>query len=83
MYLPRLRLWCDIDIFLPRHASYDFRFLVSENADDWSVIKKLKESLSVKQVVNLKEICLDKPKLRTFVKIKDFQSIPSYICKPK
>ena len=47
-----------------------------------SVIKKLKESMSVKQDVNLKQICLEKPKLITFVKFKDFGTIPSYICKP-
>ena len=36
-----------------------------------------------KQAVNLKELCQDTTNLRTFVKIKDFGSIPSYICKPK
>ena len=38
--------------------------------------------MSVKQAVNLKQICSEKPKLRTYVKFKDFGSIPSYICKP-
>ena len=38
--------------------------------------------MSVKQAVNLKQICLEKPKLRTYVKFKDFGSIPSYISKP-
>ena len=32
-----LRLRGDTDIFLPRHASGDIRFLVSENDMDWSV----------------------------------------------
>ena len=36
----------------------------------------------VKQAVNLKQICSQKPKLRTFIKFKDFCSIPSYISKP-
>ena len=30
-----------MDIFLPRHASYDFRVLVSENADDCSTLSCL------------------------------------------
>ena len=47
-----------------------------------SVIKKLKESMHVKQTISLKEICLEKPKLRTFVKFKDFGPVPNYICKP-
>ena len=47
-----------------------------------SIISKLKESMSIKQAVNLKELCQAKPKLRTFVTFKDFGSIPSYICKP-
>ena len=47
-----------------------------------TVIQKLKESMSVKQAVNLKQICLEKPKLRTYVQFKDFGSIPSYILKP-
>ena len=47
-----------------------------------SIIKKLKESMIVKQAVNLKQICLEKPKLRTFVQFKDFVTIPSYISKP-
>ena len=47
-----------------------------------SVIIKLKESMSVKQAVSLKELCQAKPKLRTYVQFKDFGTIPSYICKP-
>ena len=31
----RLRTWCDSDIFLPCHASYDIRYIVSKNTDDW------------------------------------------------
>ena len=38
--------------------------------------------MSVKQAVQLKEICQAKPKLRTFMNFKDFGSIPSYITKP-
>ena len=36
-----------------------------------SVIKTLKESMIVKQAVNLKQICSEKPKLRTLVKFKN------------
>ena len=44
-----------------------------------TVITKVKESMAVKQAVSLKQICLEKHKLRTYVKFKDFGSIPSYI----
>jgi hypothetical protein len=47
-----------------------------------SVIVKLKESQAIKQSVDLKTRCLDKPKLRTYVTFKDFDSKPSYLTIP-
>ena len=47
-----------------------------------SVIDKLKESQAIKQKFDLKTRCLDKPKLRTFVTFKDFDSKPSYLTIP-
>ena len=47
-----------------------------------STIQKLKESMWVKQNVDSRINCLEKPKLRTFVTFKDFGSTPPYILKP-
>ena len=47
-----------------------------------SAISNLKESLFLKQTVELKTKCLDKPKLRTFVTFKDFGSTPCYLSMP-
>ena len=38
--------------------------------------------MHAKQTISLKEICFEKPKLRTFVQFKDFGPVPHYICKP-
>ena len=42
----------------------------------------MKESQAIKQKFDLKTRCLDKPKLRTFVTFKDFDSKPSYLTIP-
>ena len=47
-----------------------------------STIQKLKESMWVKQNVESRLNCLDKPKLRTFVTFKNFGSTPPYLLKP-
>ena len=47
-----------------------------------SIIVKLKESMSVKQSIDLMNICHEKPKLRTFVTFKEFGATPSYITMP-
>ena len=47
-----------------------------------STIRKLRESMWVKQHVESRINCLEKPKLRTFVTFKDFGSTPPYILKP-
>ena len=47
-----------------------------------SIVMKLKESMSVKQTIDLKNLCLEKPKLRTYVTFKDFGVTPSYIGMP-
>ena len=38
--------------------------------------------MHVKQCIDLKEMCQNKPKLRTFLKFKDFGSVPVYLLKP-
>jgi hypothetical protein len=47
-----------------------------------SVIAQLKESMSVKQNIDVKTLCLEKPKLRTYVTFKEFGVTPSYVAKP-
>ena len=50
--------------------------------NDQFIAEKLKESLLIKQSFDLKNRCLEKPKLRTFNSFKDFGSTPSYITMP-
>merc|ERR1712208_523 len=47
-----------------------------------STIQKLKKSMWVKQIVESRLNCLEKPKLRTFVTFKNFGSTPPYLLKP-
>ena len=47
-----------------------------------STITKLKESMQLKQNVELRMKCNEKPKLRTFVTFKDFGPTPMYLLKP-
>ena len=47
-----------------------------------SVVAKLKESMAIKQNIDLKARCLEKPKLRTYVTFNDFDATPSYITIP-
>ena len=47
-----------------------------------STIIKLKESMKLKQDVELMIKCTEKPKLRTFVTFKDFGPTPVYLLKP-
>ena len=47
-----------------------------------STIVKLKESMKLKQDVELMIKCTEKPKLRTFVTFKDFGPTPVYLLKP-
>ena len=47
-----------------------------------SIISELKESLVKKQQILLKNECQQKPKLRTFVTFKDFESLPPHVGKP-
>ena len=57
-------------------------YFQNQNICTISAISKLKESLFLKQTVELKNKCLDKPKLRTFVTFKDFGSIACYLTMP-
>ena len=47
-----------------------------------SVVKKLENSMLVTQQSVAKNQCESMPKLRTFVKFKDFSNTPSYVTKP-
>ena len=47
-----------------------------------STITKLKESMQLKQNVELRVRCREKPKLRTFITFKDFGPTPMYLLKP-
>ena len=47
-----------------------------------SIIGQLKESMLIKQSINLKGQCLEKPKLRTYVQIKNFNCKTSYLTIP-
>ena len=45
-------------------------------------IEKLNKSMLKRQQAIVKDQCLTSPKLRTFVKFKDFFDTPTYITKP-
>ena len=47
-----------------------------------ATIKKVKTAFLAEQQNFLRAECSDKPKLRTFVKFKDYNVLPSYITKP-
>ena len=47
-----------------------------------SVIEKLQNCMLLAQQADLKIECENKPKLRTFMKFKDFSRTPSYLTKP-
>ena len=47
-----------------------------------STIEKLKASMLKAQQVSLEAQCAAKPKLRTFIKFKDFYTTPCYVSKP-
>ena len=46
------------------------------------IIKQLRDSMVIRQNNDLKNRCLDKPKLRTYVQIKDFNSKENYLTIP-
>ena len=46
------------------------------------IIEKLNKSMLKRQQAIVKDQCLISPKLRTFVKFKDFSNTPAYITKP-
>ena len=47
-----------------------------------STIARLQQSMFVQQSVDLKNRCLEKQKLRTFITFKEFGTTPSYISMP-
>ena len=46
------------------------------------IVEKLQNAMLLTQQTSLKTQCVEKPKLRTFVKFKDFATTPSYLTKP-
>ena len=46
------------------------------------IVKQLEESLFKKQQIIVENVCRTKPKLRTFVTFKDFQTISPHVYKP-
>ena len=63
------------DIFLTNNLGDIFDPQVNFCAD--SVISKLKDSMSIKQNVDLRNRCIEKPKQRTYITFKEFGTIPS------
>ena len=58
---------------------------IYENANIFelkSVIEKLQNSMLIAQQSDIKIQCENKPKLRTFIKFKDFSNTPSYLTNP-
>ena len=47
-----------------------------------TVIAQLKSSMAIRQNIDIKERCLEKPKLRTYVQIIDFEVKESYLSIP-
>ena len=64
------------DIFLNHNLGYIFDPQVNFCAN--TVISKLKDSMSIKQNVDLRNRCIEKPKFRTYITFKEFGTIPSY-----
>ena len=68
------------DVLLTHNLGHIFEPQVSFCPD--SVIIKLKESMALKQNVDLKNRCQEKPKLRTDIQFKDFSCKTSYLTIP-
>ena len=47
-----------------------------------NVLEKIKIKFRKSQIFNLELEAINKPKLRTFITIKDFETVPAYITKP-
>ena len=57
-------------------------FAPNENFCPNLILKQLKDSMVLKQNMDLKNRCLEKTKLRTYVQIKDFNSTENYLTIP-
>ena len=68
------------DILLNHNLGHIFAPEVNFNPN--SIIKQLKNSMAIKQNMDLKNRCLGKPKLRNYVQIKDFDCKESYLTIP-
>ena len=71
----------EIDLILSSH-NLDHCLNIDQDFCSQPVIAQLKESMFLKQTVDIKTRCLEKPKLRTYVTFNDFGVTPSYITKP-
>ena len=68
------------DVLLTHNLGHIFEPQVNFCPD--TVIVKLKESMAIKQNVDLKYRCQEKPKLRTYIQFKDFSCKTSYLTIP-
>ena len=68
------------DIFLNHNLGHIFAPEV--NFCPNLVIEQLKSSMTIKQNIDLRNRCLDKPKLRNYTQIKDFDHTESYLTIP-
>ena len=63
-------------------ATHNLMAFFDQGGDASHIISNLKQSMLVKQNVELKAKCESKPKLRTFVTFKEFGKTPDYIKMP-
>ena len=68
------------DILLTHNLGHIFA--PNNNSCPETVISQLKDSMNIKQNVDLKQQCLDKPKLRNYVQINDFGCKTPYLTIP-
>ena len=68
------------DILLNHNLGHIFEPEVDFCPD--SAITQLKNSMAIKQNIDLRNRCLDKPKLRNYVQLKDFYAKESYLTIP-
>ena len=71
----------EIDLILSSH-NLDHCLNLDHVSCSQPVISQLKESMFLKQTVDIKTRCIEKPKLRTYVTFNEFGVTPSYVTKP-
>ena len=64
------------------HNMATFFNLNHDFKQDNFILDKIKQSMLIKQAVDIKSRCLTMPKLRTFNTFRNFGTTPNYICMP-